>query len=179
VGRLVVRGDVRQFTEFCKDAVAVKMKQRIYTDTSVIGGCFDEEFAEASGRLLNTFKAGGAIIVVSDLTLLELQDAPPRVRAVLGDIPVVHREDVELTEEAATLAERYITAGVVVATKRVDAQHIALATINRVDVLVSWNFKHIVNLQRIQGYNSVNLRFGYPLLEIRTPQEVMIYYEEE
>ena len=64
-----------------------------------------------------------------------------------------------MTEEAATLAERYIAAGVVVATKRVDAQHIALATISRVDVLVSWNFKHIVNLQRIHGYNSVNLRF--------------------
>jgi hypothetical protein len=154
------------------------MKQRIYTDTSVIGGCLDEEFAEASMRLLNTFKIGEAIIVVSDLTLLELQDAPLTVRTVLEEIPLAHRENVELTEEAATLAERYSAAGVVVATKRVDAQHIAPATINRVDVLVSWNFKHIVNLQRIQGYNSVNLRFGYPLLEIRTPQEVVRYEEE-
>ena len=84
----------------------------------------------------------------------------------------------ELTEEAAVLAERYITAGVVVASKRVDAQHIALATLSRVDVLVSWNFKHVVNLQRIQGYNSVNLRFGHPLLEIRTSQEVLSYEEE-
>ncbi|MGE0822348.1 MAG: PIN domain protein [Candidatus Binatia bacterium] len=154
------------------------MKQRIYADTSVIGGCFDEEFAEASGRLFNMFKTGEAIIVVSDLTLLELQDAPPRVRTALDEIPLAHREDVELTEEAAMLAERYIVAGVVVATKRVDAQHIALATISRVDVLVSWNFKHIVNLQRIHGYNSVNLRFGYPLLEIRTPQEVLSYEEQ-
>ena len=168
----------RQFTELCKGAVAVRMKQRIYTDTSVIGGCFDEEFAEASRRLLNTFKTGEAIIVVSDLTLLELQDAPSRVRAALEDIPLAHREDVELMEEAATLAEHYIAAGVVVETKRVDAQHIALATISRVDVLVSWNFKHIVNLQRIHGYNSVNLRFGYPLLEIRTPQEVLCYEEK-
>jgi hypothetical protein len=154
------------------------MKKRIYTDTSVIGGCFDEEFADASGQLLNTFKTGGAILVVSDLTLVELQDAPARVRAVLEEIPLAYREDVELTEEAATLAEWYITAGVVVASKRVDAQHIALATIRRVDVLVSWNFKHIVNLERIQGYNSVNLRLGYPLLEIRTPQEVLSYEEE-
>ena len=154
------------------------MKQRIYTDTSVIGGCFDEEFADASTQLLNAFKTGEAIIVVSDLTLLELQDAPSRVRAALEEVPLVHREDVELTEEAATLAERYIVAGVVVETKRVDAQHIALATISRVDVLVSWNFKHIVNLQRIQGYNSVNLRWGYPLLEIRTPEEVVNYEED-
>jgi len=149
-----------------------------YTDTSVIGGCFDEEFAETSGQLFNMFKIGEALIVVSDLTLLELQDAPPRVRAALDEIPLAHREDVELTEEATTLAERYIAAGVVVATKRVDAQHIALATLSRVDVLVSWNFKHIVNLQRIHGYNSVNLRFGYPLLEIRTPQEVLSYEEQ-
>lgn len=54
-----------------------------------------------------------------------------------------------------------------------DAQHIAIATVARVDVLVSWNFKHIVNLQRIRGYNSVNLRKGYPLLEIRTPRELL------
>ena len=122
------------------------MKQRIYTDTSVIGGCFDKEFADASTQLLNTFKTREAIIVVSDLTLLELQDAPSRVRAVLEEVPLGYKEDVELTEEAAALAERYIAAGVVVETKRVDAQHIALATISRVDILVSWNFKHIVNL---------------------------------
>ena len=54
----------------------------------------------------------------------------------------------------------------------------ATATINRVDVLVSWNFKHIVNLQRIHAYNAVNLRYGYPLLEIRTPQEVISYGED-
>lgn len=56
--------------------------------------------------------------------------------------------------------------------KRIDAQHIAVATISRVDVLVSWNFSHIVNLARIRGYNSVNLRQGYPILEIRSPREV-------
>lgn len=77
----------------------------------------------------------------------------------------------ELTEGARDLAEHYIRAGVIGSSKRVDAQHIATATVHRSDVLVSWNFKHIVNLDRIQGYNSVNLRSGYPLLEIRTPQE--------
>lgn len=54
-----------------------------------------------------------------------------------------------------------------------DAQHIAIATINRVDVLVSWNFKHIVNLRRIHLYNSINLKYGYPLIEIRSPREVI------
>ena len=87
-------------------------------------------------------------------------------------------EEVEFTEGARELAEQYITAGVIGAAKRVDAQHIATATVHRVDVLVSWNFKHIVNLERIRGYNSVNLRNGYPLLEIRTPQEVLSYGED-
>lgn len=63
--------------------------------------------------------------------------------------------------------------GVLPAKMRVDAQHIAIATVGRVDVLVSWNFKHIVNLRRIHGYNSVNLRRGYPMIEIRTPREVL------
>ena len=99
------------------------------------------------------------------------------MRAVLEEVPAEHREYVELTEEAAILAQRYIDAGVIVATKRVDAQHIAIATISRVEVLVSWNFRDIVNLQRIRGYNAVNRRDGYPLLEIRTPQEVIRYEE--
>jgi len=52
-------------------------------------------------------------------------------------------------------------------------KHFAIVTINRVDVLVSWNFRHIVDLSRIRLYNSVNLKYGYPLLEIRSPREVL------
>ena len=83
-----------------------------------------------------------------------------------------NREYLDFTTEAKELAERYVNEGVIGPGKRVDAQHIAIATISRVDVLVSWNFRHIVNLARIRGYNSVNLRQGYPVLEIRSPLEV-------
>lgn len=154
------------------------MKRRIYTDTSVIGGCLDEEFEEASRQLMDMFNRGEAILVLSDLTVLELQEAPADVRAALEEVPEAHREYVELTDEATILAQHYIDAGVIGAAQRVDAQHIAIATISHVEVLVSWNFRHIVNLQRIRGYNSVNLRYGYPLLEIRTPEEVINYEEE-
>ena len=65
--------------------------------------------------------------------------------------------------------------GVVGQTSLTDCRHIALATVHRVDVVASWNFKHIVNLERIKGYNSVNLRMGYPAIEIRTPQELVSY----
>jgi hypothetical protein len=87
-------------------------------------------------------------------------------------VPEAHIETIQLDKEAMDLAEAYIAAGVLTARMRADAQHIAMATVARVDVLVSWNFKHIVNLQRIHGYNSVNLRQGYPMVEIRTPREV-------
>lgn len=151
------------------------MKTRIYIDTSVIGGCLDDQFKEVSQRLFETFRKGTAIAVLSDLTLLELEEAPEEVRSVLDEIPEESREYVELSEEAAALAELYVAEGILGQGKRVDAQHIAIATVARVDVLVSWNFRHIVNLWRIHGYNSINLRAGYPLLEMRSPQEVIDY----
>ena len=154
------------------------MVPRIYTDTSVIGGCFDSEFSHSSRRLLRAFISGSALMVISDLTTIELTEAPARVQAILRRVPESCRENIELTKEAVKLAGRYIEAGVLAEGERVDAQHIALATIARVDALVSWNFKHIVNLQRIRGYNSVNLRYGYPILEIRTPAEVISYETE-
>ena len=149
-------------------------KARIYLDTSVIGGCLDEEFQLPSRRLIKGFKQGRAIIVISNLTRFELDKSPPAVRAFLDDIPNVYQEVVQLTTEANELALAYIREGVVKEAQLVDAQHIAVATLHRVDVLVSWNFKHIVNLGKIRGYNSINLRRGLPWLEIRTPQEVIL-----
>jgi hypothetical protein len=153
----------------------MNIRPRIYVDTSVIGGCLDTEFQVPSLLLFERFKSGNATMVLSNLTLLELQQAPPEVRAILDEVPESSKEYVELTSEAYNLAERYISEGVVGGSQRVDAQHIAIATVNRVDVLVSWNFRHIVNLNRIHGFNSVNLRYGYPLLEIRTPWEAISY----
>ncbi|MBA7547732.1 hypothetical protein ES705_40168 [subsurface metagenome] len=153
------------------------MRLRIYINTSVIGGCLDKEFQNASRQLIDKFKQGEMIAVTSELTTLELKDAPKEIRDILREIPEKNIEYVELTEEALNLAKKYIAEGVIGGGKLVDAEHIAIATINRVDVLVSWNFRHIVNLQRIHGYNSVNLKYGYPLLEIRSPLEVITYEE--
>ena len=148
------------------------MRLRIYTDTSVIGGCEDQEFAEHSIRLLDSFVRGDRVLVLSSLTVQELWEAPAQVRSRLASVPEKHIEMLQFDEEAMDLAEACIAATVLSSRMRVDAQHIAIATIGRVDVLVSWNFKHIVNLERIHGYNSVNLRKGYPMIEIRTPREV-------
>jgi predicted nucleic acid-binding protein len=151
------------------------MKRRIYADTSVFGGYFDEEFQGASRPLFDRFRAGEDVLVLSDLTELELQEAPSRVRELLDLLPDDSVESVEFTDSARKLAELYISAGVVGRSTVLDAQHIATATLHRVDVLVSWNFRHIVNLARIHAFNSVNLREGFPLLEIRTPKEVLEY----
>jgi predicted nucleic acid-binding protein len=148
------------------------MKPRIYTDTSVLGGCEDEEFHEPSRRLLEAFERGEFTLVLSELTVRELETAPEGVRVVLDRVPEVHTEVLPLSREAEELAGAYIEDGTIGARMRADALHIALATVARVDVLVSWNFKHIVNLRRIHGFNAVNLKRGYPLLEIRTPREV-------
>ena len=149
------------------------MKRRIYADTSVIGGCVDAEFEKASQLLMETFRRSEATLVISSLTLLELASAPAAVQAALSRVPEADREYVELTEDAVVLANLYIDAGAIGAKNRADAQHIAVATVSRVGVLVSWNFRHIVNLRKIQAYNSVNLREGYPTLEIRTPRELI------
>ena len=148
------------------------MRARTYVDTSVIGGCEDDEWREHSNRLIDAFVRDERVMVISDVTLDELSGAPASVRAHLSRIPAGSLEALKLGTEAIDLAEAYISAGVVVPKLRPDAQHIAIATVARVDVLVSWNFRHIVNLDRIHGFNAVNLRGGYPLLEIRSPREV-------
>jgi len=148
------------------------MKPRIYVDTSVLGGCEDDEFREASRCLLEAFEAGRLTLVLSEVTLRELESAPERVRAGLRRVPPAHIDVLALSPEAEELAAAYIEDGAIGDRMRADALHIALATVARVDVLVSWNFKHIVNLRRIHAFNAVNLKRGYPLLEIRTPREV-------
>jgi predicted nucleic acid-binding protein len=148
------------------------VKPRVYTDTSVLGGCEDQEFREPSRRLLEAFQRGDLTLVLSELTVRELETAPEEVRKILGRVPPSHVEGLALSREAEELGGAYIEDGAIGASMRADALHIALATVARVDVLVSWNFRHIVNLKRIHAYNAVNLKRGYPLLEIRTPREV-------
>ncbi len=108
---------------------------------------------------------------------LELTGAPQNVRELLLKFESDNFERVQLTEEAIELAAAYIDEKVVGKTSLEDCRHIALATINRVDVLASWNFKHIVNLEKIKGYNSVNYKLGYPMIEIRSPKD-LLHYEE-
>ena len=149
------------------------MIQRIYIDTSVIGGCEDDEFREWSIQLMEEFRQGLRIAVISDLTQRELESAPESVKQILSTLPEKYVKKVFLNREAEVLANTYIVEEVISIKYIADAQHIAIATIERVDILVSWNFLHIVNIDRIHAFNSVNIKLGYPILEIRSPREVV------
>ncbi len=154
------------------------MKQRFYFDTSVFGGVYDIEFDEVTTRLFEKVKLGQIICIYSDLTIGELDNAPQRVRDFFKTLPPKYLESVLITDESLALARHYIQEKVVGETSFDDCVHIALATINKADILVSWNFKHIVNVYRIRGYNSVNLRLGYAPLEIRSPKDIIDYEDE-
>jgi len=144
--------------------------QKIYIDNSVLGGYFDEEFEDDTKKFFDKVKKGDYKIVISDITESELLDAPERVKILLNDLNIEYEAD-----ESIALADEYIKEKVVGQTSRNDCLHIAIATVARLDLLVSWNFKHIVNIERIRGYNGINIKNGYPLLEIRSPKEVIDY----
>jgi len=148
-------------------------RPRVYIDTSVIGGCFDEEFKEYSLQLFDEFISGRKKLVISDVLLFELEEAPQQVKSALTRVPSDNIEYVSLNEESITLANAYLKEGVVAEGSLSDARHMAIATVERVDILVSWNYKHIVNINRIRLLNSVNLKLGYPVIEIRSPREVL------
>lgn len=148
-------------------------KLRLYFDTSVFGGIYDIEFQKETELLFNMVKLGEIICVYSDLTEYELENAPEKVKSHFINLDKKTTEFVEITEDINQLAEEYIREKVVGETSIDDCRHIACATINNVDYLVSWNFKHIVNVFRMQGYNAINLKKGYNQLDIRSPKEII------
>ncbi len=151
------------------------MKLRLYLDTSVFGGFFDDEFSEHTIPLFERISKGEFILIYSTITQEELRNAPNQVKTLVTNLKAEFTEYVELHSEAVELATNYIQENVVGKTSFTDCLHIALATLSNADYLVSWNFKHIVNIQRIKGYNSVNRMKGYAQLEIRSPLEFENY----
>ncbi|MCF7810252.1 hypothetical protein K9N50_04605 [bacterium] len=146
---------------------------RIYLDTSVFGGYFDAEFIEASRKLFDEIRNGQSTLVLSETTLRELDDAPKHVQELLKSIPNRNLEIVVRSDEVSELRDAYITAGVVGSNSLYDAEHIAFATVAGVDMIVSWNFKHIVNYRKIKGYHAVNILNGYQPISIHCPSEVI------
>ena len=144
---------------------------RVYLENSVIGGYFDKEFKAPTRKLFELLKKGVYRAVISAHTIAELDDgAPDDVKKNLENIDC---EKHMVNEEMLILSQKYMDENIVSKKYYGDALHIAIATVLSVDVLVSWNFKHIVNFNKIRLFNSVNLREGYGILDIRTPWEVI------
>jgi len=151
------------------------MKQRFYIDTSVWGGIFDKDFAFETGLLFDLIKETRIICLYSDITENELIKAPWKIRDFFDSFPDILKEKVTITPEILNLATTYVNEKVVGRTSFDDCLHIASATAHRADLLVSWNFKHIVNIYRVRGYNSINIKMGYPILNIHSPKEIVGY----
>jgi len=151
------------------------MKQRLYIDTSVFDGFYDEEFSEFTIPLFERLMDGEFKLLFSNVTQDELSSAPEKVKKLVIGLKTDNTEFLETNDEIVELAMLYIVEKVVGQTSFADCLHIALATINHADYLISWNFKHIVNVQRIRGYNAVNIKNGYKELEIRSPRDFMNY----
>ena len=148
-------------------------KIRVYVDTSVFGGTQDEEFAEASQRFFRRVQRGEFTVLLSAHTVDELMPAPDQVLDVLRDLPKHCVEEIAASEEAEALAEAYIGAGALGEAAHMDALHVAAATVAGADLIVSWNFKHIVQVGKIRRFISVNLMHGYQAIDIRSPREVV------
>ncbi|RLD61204.1 MAG: PIN domain protein [Bacteroidetes bacterium] len=145
------------------------MRQRIYIDTSVIGGYFDEEFEDASKRLFARIENKDFDVYFSEVNETELSLAPIHIQDIKKLIPIDCYKYLDLNKEAKKLAETYVDEKALGQASMNDAYHIAIASVNRLDCLISWNFKHIVNFDKIKLFNSINLKLGYPLIDIRTP----------
>ncbi len=150
------------------------MNYRIYLDTSVFGGVFDDEFKRPSRMLFQQIKSGLYTLVTSAVVQQELIGAPQEIVDLFDEmIPIA--ELVEITEKALGLRNAYLEAKIVSPKYSEDALHVALATSAECRLLVSWNFKHIVHFDKIALYNAVNVLNGYNSISIFSPQEVIAY----
>ncbi len=148
-------------------------RMRVYVDTSVFGGCFDDEFRSSSLSFFEMARAGEFALIISQMLVDELKYAPENVRSVLRTVPVEYVEVIRFSEEARRLRDAYLAARVVGKKRSADAYHVALATVAYADMILSWNFRHIVHFEKIRGFNAVNLREGYLAIEVHSPNEVV------
>jgi predicted nucleic acid-binding protein len=149
-------------------------KINVYADTSVFGGVFDEEFQETSKNFFNAIREKRFFLLTSELVREEIQEAPGEVRRLFEEVLPISTV-LDVTAEAIELQEAYLAEGIVAQQYLPDALHVALATTANASMIVSWNFKHIVNFQKIPHYNAVNTLKGYPSIAIYSPLEVIEY----
>jgi len=151
---------------------------RVYVDTSVFGGFFDEEFQIVSRKFFKQIKEKQFTLVTSAVVKEELMTAPKKVQDLFIEISK-YAEILDITKDALMLQDSYLKARIVPPKYSNDALHVALATVSRCELIVSWNFKHIVHFRKIPLYNKINVDQGYTQVGIFSPLEVIVYEEKE
>ncbi len=148
-------------------------KYTIYMDTSVFGGYYDPKFSESTRDLFQEIYKQQYEVVISKILLDELIEAPEEVQELLSSIPEACLTQAGITNESKELRNEYLSTNIINQNHAKDAHHVAIATCGGANLIVSWNFKHIVNFEKIRGFNSVNIRMGYNEIDIRSPLEVI------
>ena len=150
---------------------------RAYVDTCVFGGAFDEEFAVPTSQFFTEVRLGRLNLVISPVVTDEIQLAPYPVRelyqSLLDCITIVDPD-----ENAFALQRAYLSAGIISPKWEEDALHVAIATVTGCDLIISWNFKHLVNFRRIKACGRINTENGYQPIDIYTPKEALTYDKE-
>ncbi len=145
----------------------------IYLDTSVASAYFDERDPP---RMLATRGFWGNLsnhdVLISDLVVREVRHTPDQVRRQAIEDLLRQFTVVPIDDEMRALASRYLQSGVFVPTAGADALHVAACTVVGADLVVNWNFQHMVKVRTIQRVNSVNLDLGYRPIDIRSPLEL-------
>jgi predicted nucleic acid-binding protein len=147
-------------------------KIRVYVDTSVIGGCFDPEFEKLSNVLFRNFENKILVPLTSAVVEKEIEFAPAEVQKKFEDFLKLKPEFIQLNQEILEIRNTYLAKAILKPKFANDLLHIAIATYANADVLVSWNFKHIVRFDKILLYNSANIELGYRQIQIYSPMEV-------
>ena len=155
-------------------------KLKLYLDTSVVGAVYDTEDpsrVDVTKKLLNVLKGKDEFLgFISNILIEELERAPEYLREGLKEI--VKELDVNIlyeTEECVELVTEYLENGILSEKYRDDARHIAVAVVNNMDTIVTWNCRHMANISQKRAINGVNMLLGYRQIDIVTPLEVVGY----
>ena len=124
---------------------------------------------------MQDFRNGEFEPILSEVTAAEVQNAPESVQVLYAELVAMEAEILEVTESALELADEYQRRNILTPKFYDDGLHIALATVAEADLLVSWNFRHIVRFDKIRLFNAVHLEYGYKILSIHSPREVTYY----
>ena len=150
---------------------------KLYLETTIINFLTADvvpEKREITENMMDEITDDKHFACISDLVLAEIEDAPSGKREQLHQIISKYNlKSIQVNEEAINLGREYVKNSLIPEKYERDAFHVGIASVNHFDALISWNMQHIVKLKTIKGVKLINLRLGYPLLEICTPEEVV------